>query len=55
MSVKCEHCQKEYATYSDFEKDCFVSSDGWTFEYFHNCLKDKGIEIHGYKSTKQSN
>jgi hypothetical protein len=57
--IKCEHCQKEYETYSEFEKDCFVSSDGWTFEYFHNCLKERGIEIHGYKnrsdSTEQSN
>lgn len=47
--IKCDNCSKEYETETEFVKDSFVSSDGWTWDYFHNCLKDKGIEIHGYK------
>lgn len=47
--IKCEHCDKEFKTTHEFIEDSFVSSDGWTWDYFHNCLKDKGIEIHGYK------
>ena len=47
--MRCEHCNKEYETESEFMKDCFVSSDGWSYDYFHNCLENKGIEIHGYK------
>lgn len=46
--IKCNHCSQEYENWYEYEKDCFVSSDGWTWEHFHNCLKHKGIEIHGY-------
>lgn len=49
--IKCEHCNKEYKNRSDYEEDCFVSSDGWSWDLFHNCLKDRGLEIHGYKSS----
>jgi len=47
--MECEHCGQSYETESEFIKDCFMSSDGWSWDYFHKCLKDKGIEIHGYK------
>ena len=52
MSMKskivCEHCGKEYPTEQALLEDCFVSADGWAWDYFHNCLKNKGNEIHGY-------
>ncbi|MFS1518588.1 hypothetical protein V1503_19305 [Bacillus sp. SCS-151] len=48
--VKCEHCGKEYETDHEMLKDCFVSSDRWTWDIFHNCQQDKGIEIQGYRS-----
>ncbi|GLO66207.1 hypothetical protein MACH08_19910 [Oceanobacillus kimchii] len=47
--ITCDHCKKEYDSYTNYERDCFVSSDGWVWDIFHNYLKDKGIEIHGYK------
>lgn len=47
--VECKYCGAKYDNYFEYEKDTFVSSDGWTWETFHNCQKDKGIEIHGYK------
>ena len=50
MNIKCEHCGQEYETQEGFLNDCFASSDGWTWEHFHNCQRDKGIEIHGYKT-----
>ncbi|QZA69595.1 hypothetical protein 035JT004_96 [Bacillus phage 035JT004] len=53
MATKCDHCGKEYETTQDYMDDCFVSSDGWCWDYYHNCLKDKGVEIHGYKSEGQ--
>jgi hypothetical protein len=47
--IKCRHCGKEFKTSQEYMDDCFVSSDGWSWDYFHNCLNDKGIEIHGYE------
>jgi hypothetical protein len=44
--VKCEYCGKEYKDDQEMLEDCFISSDGWSWDYFHNC---KVIEIHGYK------
>ena len=49
MMISCEHCGKEYETASEFQEDCFISSDGWSWDYFHMCLLGKGLEIHGYK------
>lgn len=51
-SIKCKNCGQEYENTHDYLEDCFVDSDGWTWDYFHNCLKNKGIEIHGYKPNK---
>lgn len=51
--ITCEHCNKHYEKVSDFEKDCFLSSDGWSWEHFHNCLKDENqMVIHGYKKEE---
>jgi hypothetical protein len=49
MDITCRHCGQVYKTEHQYMEDCFVSGDGWSWDYFHNCLKDKGIEIHGYK------
>ncbi|QQO40665.1 zinc ribbon binding domain protein [Bacillus phage 000TH008] len=49
MTIKCDHCGKDYKNTHDYIEDCFISSDGWCWDYYHNCLKAKGIEIHGYK------
>lgn len=50
MTIKCEYCNKEYDKTSDFEKDCFMTSDGLTWDLAHNCQKDKEhLEINGYK------
>lgn len=46
--IKCSYCGEEYKTISDYQEDCFVSSDGWSWDYFHSCLKDMGNKIHGY-------
>lgn len=50
--VTCDHCGAKYATTHDYIEDCFVDSDGWSWDYFHKCLSDKGIEIHGYKPNE---
>ncbi|AIW03245.1 hypothetical protein CPT_Mater88 [Bacillus phage Mater] len=53
--VKCEHCGAEYPNYSAFGQDCFISSDGWSWEYFHNCLKDEDhLIINGYKKKEEN-
>lgn len=46
--MKCEYCGKKYDTESGFLKDCFVSSDGWSWEYFHECRDKSDVSIHGY-------
>lgn len=49
--IKCDHCGKEYKTSQSYIDDCFTSSDGWTWDYFHNCLKDEDhMVLNGYKS-----
>ena len=52
--INCEHCGKEFNSYSEFMEDSFISSDGWSWDYFHNCLKNKGIEIHGYRKPDKT-
>lgn len=47
--ITCEHCGAKYKNTHDYLEDCFTSSDGLSWDYFHKCLSDKGIEIHGYK------
>ena len=48
--VICNHCKKEYPNHHEFEKDCFTAADGWTWEYFHNCLKNKDVlDLMGFK------
>lgn len=50
--ITCDHCGSHYPNRDEYEKDCFVSSDGWSWDLFHNCLSNKGIEIHGYKKEE---
>lgn len=46
--IECKCCGEKYDNQKEFDKDCFVSSDGWSWDLFHKCQKDKGLEIHGY-------
>lgn len=47
--IKCEHCEMEYSSSSNFEEDSFIISDGLSWGFVHNCLKGNSEErLNGY-------
>jgi hypothetical protein len=40
----------EYDSATDFEKDAFTTSDGWSWGWVHNCLKGNSeMLLNGYE------
>lgn len=47
--IKCEHCEMEYKSSTEFEKDSFMISDGWSWGHVHNCLASNSeSRLNGY-------